>query len=63
LKLGRRDAITVVAAVWLANQATGHGFLGYPWTWDSAARGVAICVSVGLAVQAARGLSTTAPLL
>jgi hypothetical protein len=61
LKLGRRDAITVVGSVWLANQSIGYGFLGYPWTWDSAAWGLAIGVSAGLAFVAARGLSTTRP--
>ena len=30
LKLGRRDAITVIGLVWLANQVIGYGFLGYP---------------------------------
>jgi hypothetical protein len=61
LKLGRRDAITVIGLVWLANQAIGYGLLGYPWTWDSAAWGLAIGASVGLAFLAARGLSTTRP--
>ncbi|MDR3534076.1 MAG: hypothetical protein P4L90_26360 [Rhodopila sp.] len=61
LKLNRRDAAAIVGLVWLANQAIGYGFLGYPWTWDSAAWGVAIGVSAGFAVLAARGLSTTRP--
>jgi hypothetical protein len=61
LKLGRRDAITIVGLVWLANQAIGYGFLGYPWTWDSAAWGLAIGLSAGLAFSAASGLSTTRP--
>jgi hypothetical protein len=61
LKLGRRDAITVIGLVWLANQAIGYGLLGYPWTWDSAAWGLAIGASAGLAFLAARGLSTTRP--
>ena len=47
--------------MWLANQAIGYGFLGYPWTWDSAAWGLAIGASAGLAVLAARGLSTARP--
>jgi hypothetical protein len=58
LKLNWRDAIVVVALVWLANQAIGYGFLGYPWTWDSVAWGAAIGVSSGLAILAARGLSS-----
>jgi hypothetical protein len=61
LKLGRRDAITIVGSVWLANQVIGYGFLGYPWTWDSAAWGLAIGLSAGLAFVVARGLSTTRP--
>lgn len=61
LKLGRRDAITIVGLVWLVNQAIGYGFLGYPWTWDSGAWGLAIGVSAGLAFLVARGLSTTRP--
>jgi hypothetical protein len=61
LKLGRRDAIIVVGLVWLANQTIGYGFLGYPRTWDSAAWGLAIGASAGLAVLAARGLCTTRP--
>lgn len=61
LKLGRRDTIAVVGLVWLANQAIGYGFLGYPWTWDSAAWGLAIGASAGLAILAASGLSTVRP--
>jgi hypothetical protein len=61
LKLGRRDIIAVIASVWLANQAIGYGFLGYPWSWDSAAWGLAIGASSGLAVLAATALSTTRP--
>jgi hypothetical protein len=59
LKLGRRDAITIVGLVWLTNQVIGYGMLGYPWTWDSAAWGLAIGMSAGLAFLAARALSTT----
>ena len=61
LKLGRRDAAAVVGVVWLANQAIGYGFLGYPWTWDSAAWGLAIGACSGLAVLAARALSASRP--
>lgn len=61
LKLGRRDAIGIMALIWMANQAIGYGLLGYPWTWNSAAWGVAIGISAGLAFAAARGLSTTRP--
>lgn len=61
LKLGWRDATIGVGLLWLANQAIGYGFLGYPQTWDSAAWGLAIGASVGLAALAARGLSTARP--
>jgi hypothetical protein len=37
LKLGRRDTVAVLGLVWLANQAIGYCYLGYPWTRDSAA--------------------------
>jgi hypothetical protein len=61
LNLGRRDAIVVIGLVWLANQAVGYGFLGYPWTLDSAAWGLAIGIAAIMAVVAARGLSTSRP--
>jgi hypothetical protein len=61
LKLDRRDGIVVVGLVWLVNQAIGYGFLGYPWTWDSVAWGLAIGASAGLAFSAARALSTSRP--
>jgi hypothetical protein len=61
LNLARRDAIIVIGLIWLANQAIGYGFLGYPWTWDSAAWGLAIGASAYLAVLAAMALSTTRP--
>jgi hypothetical protein len=61
LNLGRRDMFAVVGLVWLVNQVIGYGILGYPWTWDSAAWGLAIGASVGLAVLAATGLSITRP--
>jgi hypothetical protein len=61
VKLGRRDAIAAVGLVWLTNQAIGYGLLGYPLTWDSAAWGLTIGASSGLAILAARGLYTTNP--
>ncbi|HET6305585.1 MAG TPA: hypothetical protein VFG12_00260 [Rhodopila sp.] len=61
LKLGRRDAAGVVLLVWLANQAIGYGYLGYPWTWDSAAWGVAIGASACVALLAAGALATARP--
>ena len=61
LKLEWRPGLGAVALVWLANQTIGFGMLGYPWTWDCAAWGVAIGVSTGLAMLAASGLSPTRP--
>jgi len=61
LKIGQREAVIAMGLVWLANQAIGYGFLGYPWTWDSAAWGLAIGASAGLAFLAAKGLSITRP--
>jgi hypothetical protein len=61
LKLGRRDAITIMILVWFANQVVGYGLLGYPATWGSFAWGIAIGISVSLALVAARGLSTSRP--
>jgi len=61
MKLGWRPASVVIGLVWLANQTIGYGMLGYPWTWDSAAWGVAIGMSAGLATLAAMALSATYP--
>jgi hypothetical protein len=61
LKLRPHDTVLVIGAVWLANQAIGYALLGYPWTWDSLAWGVAIGASAGVAVLAARGLSSSRP--
>ncbi|HQT76648.1 MAG: hypothetical protein B7Z80_01570 [Rhodospirillales bacterium 20-64-7] len=52
----RYQALAVVAAAWAANQAIGYFLLGYPWTWDSAAWGVAIGMSASLAVLAVMAL-------
>jgi hypothetical protein len=52
--LPRRDALTLSAAVWLANQAVGFGCLGYPWTWSCLAWGVALGISALVATEAAR---------
>jgi hypothetical protein len=56
--------IATIGLVWLANQAIGYGMLGYPWTWNSLAWGLAIGAAFGLAVVTASGLSTkrSAPL-
>jgi hypothetical protein len=59
LKIERRDTFAVVGLIWLANQAIGYGVLGYPWTWDSAAWGLAIGLSGLLALFVAMALSST----
>lgn len=60
LKAERRDA-AVVGLAWAGNQAVGYGYLGYPLTWDSAAWGLAIGLSAGLALLAAIALSPRRP--
>jgi hypothetical protein len=57
LKTGKRDTALVVGLVWLANQAIGYAFLGYPRTWDSLAWGGAIGVAAGMALLAALALA------
>lgn len=57
LKTRRRDTAAVVGLVWAGNQAVGYGYLGYPWTWDSVAWGLAIGLSAGLALLAAIALT------
>ncbi|HEX2943171.1 MAG TPA: hypothetical protein VHO91_19120 [Rhodopila sp.] len=52
----RHQALAVIGMAWVANQAIGYFLLGYPWTWDSAAWGVAIGISAGLAVLAITAL-------
>ena len=56
LTMNRRDAFIVTGAVWLANQAVGYGGLGYPRTFDSYAWGVAIGITVLLALVVARAI-------
>jgi hypothetical protein len=54
LTLSRRDALLVTLGVWLANQLAGYVALGYPWTVNSVAWGVAIGVAAVLGTIAAR---------
>ncbi len=54
LTLKRRDALLLAAAVWLANQVVGFGFLAYPWTAETLAWGVALGAATVLAAMAAR---------
>ena len=56
LTMNRRDAFIVTGAVWLANQAVGYGILGYPRTFDGYAWGVAIGITVLLALVVARAI-------
>jgi hypothetical protein len=42
LTMNRRDAMLLVALVWLANQGVGFGVLHYPWTADTLAWGVGL---------------------
>ena len=56
LTMNRRDALIVTGSVWLANQAVGYGILGYPRTFDSYAWGVAIGITVLLALVVARAI-------
>jgi len=61
LKMERRDAVAMIGLVWLTNQAIGYGVLSYPWTWDSAAWGLAIGGSAFLALATGRALATPRP--
>ncbi len=62
-----REAVAVVGALWLVNQAIGYLVLGYPRTPDSFGWGVAIGLATLLALLAARAtlrsLRRTAPAL
>ena len=56
--LPRRDAVMLSLGVWLANQGIGFACLGYPWTWNCAAWGVALglsAVSATLSADRAMG--------
>jgi hypothetical protein len=61
LKMGRLEGLAVVIVVWLANQAIGFGLLGYPWTLNCLAWGLAIGVSSLLGFGAAGALSSPRP--
>jgi hypothetical protein len=53
LFLPRRDAILLIGANWLANQAIGFALLHYPHTWDCYLGGVNLLVSAELCAIAA----------
>lgn len=51
--LPRRDAVLLAIGVWLANQGVGFACLGYPWTWNCVAWGLALGLSAVAATWAA----------
>jgi hypothetical protein len=53
LTLSRRDALLLTVALCLANQLTGYGILGYPWTMNSVAWAPAIGIAAVLGTLAA----------
>ncbi len=59
LFLPRRDALTLIAVNWLANQAIGFGLLHYPLTWDCVRGGIELgvacvgCTAAAMLVSAA----------
>ena len=61
LKLAWRDGLAIIGLVWLANQTIGFGVLGYPWTLESLAWGVAIGASGVLALGAAAAFASARP--
>ncbi|HVZ09259.1 hypothetical protein [Rhodopila sp.] len=61
LKMEWREGIAVVGLVWLANQTIGFALLGYPWTADSLAWGVAIGAASFLALGAAAVFASAQP--
>jgi len=46
----------LAVGVWLANQGIGFTFLGYPWTWNCLAWGIALGLSAVTATLAADGM-------
>lgn len=52
LTLSRRDALVLILSVWLANQVIGFTVLGYPWTADTFAWGMALGAAVVFATLA-----------
>lgn len=55
LTLPRRDALVLIASVWLANQMVGFMLLGYPWTATTLAWGLALGVVGLLSTLGAQG--------
>lgn len=59
LTLNRRDALLLTGALWLANQAVGFAFLGYPWdvnalSWSPVLLAVALLSTIAARATAAR---------
>jgi hypothetical protein len=54
LTLPRRHAWLVLAATWLANQVVGFAALGYPWTGNTIAWGVALGIIAVLTAVASQ---------
>ncbi len=54
ITLRARDAMLVMVAVWLANQIVGFGFMGYPWTADTAVWGVVLGIVAVVTMLAAQ---------
>ena len=54
LSLSRRDALLLIALVWLANQLVGFTLLDYPWTASTFAWGVVLGVVAVLVTLAAQ---------
>ncbi|SFK34437.1 hypothetical protein [Methylocapsa palsarum] len=53
MTLARRDALSLIGLVWLANQTVGFGVLHYPWTAECLAWGAALGVIALLSVMGA----------
>jgi hypothetical protein len=64
LTLPRRDALVLIASVWLANQVVGFTLLDYPWTAPTLAWGLALgavgLVSTSAAQRTAGRLASAA---
>lgn len=55
LNMRLRSAVLLVGSVWLLNQAIGYACLGYPWSFESYAWGIALGGASYLALFVARG--------
>lgn len=53
VNLARRDALLASGVTWLINQCVGYGILGYPWTFNSVAWGIALGAATLLATASA----------